>query len=201
MAADRPKALQLDELTVRVAGKTIVERAALEVASGEIVLLIGPSGAGKSILLQLVAGVLDQSSPDVEVEGRIAIGGVEVARARGRTGLVFQDHALFDDLSARDNLMFAMAHRHANHHEQPGSSRADELLAHFGLDHATPVRVMSGGQKQRLAIARTLAHDPEILIYDEPTTGLDPASTEAVVSWIERTHREQGKTTLIVTHD
>src|SRR5262245_20196999 len=170
MAADRSIVLELGDLTVRVAGKTIVERACLEVAAGEIVLMIGPSGAGKSILLQLIAGVIDQSSRDVDVTGRIAIGGVEVSRARGRTGLVFQDHALFDDLSARDNLVFAMAHRQANH-EPPGSRRADELLAHFGLDQATPVRVMSGGQKQRLAIARTLAHDPEIMIYDEPTTG------------------------------
>jgi ABC-type multidrug transport system ATPase subunit/ABC-type transporter Mla maintaining outer membrane lipid asymmetry permease subunit MlaE len=194
--------LKIQDLTVRVGNKLILEKAHLTIHRGEVVLLVGRSGAGKSILLQLICGVLDSSSPDLEVEGSIFVGDQDVLWTRGscRTGLVFQDHALFDDLSARDNLLFAMAHgrRHKN---DSSRARAEDLLRHFGLDNGVKVRVLSGGQKQRLAIARTIAHDPDFLVYDEPTTGLDPAGTKNVVNWIEKTQQEHGKTTLIVTHD
>ncbi|MFO0983010.1 MAG: ABC transporter permease [Planctomycetota bacterium] len=194
-------ALAIRNLSVQIAGKAILEHASLAIHAHELALLIGPSGAGKSILLQLISGVLGPNAPDLVVEGDIEIAGKSVFEraGRGRTGLVFQDHALFDDLSARDNLRFALAHR--SHAVDHGTQRADELLQHFALDNRTPVRVLSGGQKQRLAIARTLAHDPEFLIYDEPTTGLDPQNTQSVVRWIKQTHEELRKTTLIVTHD
>ena len=182
-----------------------MERTSFEVDEGELVLLIGPSGTGKSLLLQILAGVVRSSTPGIEVDGELRVGGEDRlassgARSTHTVGMVFQDHALFDDLTPEQNLLFAHDHRRSSS-DVDRRDEARSLLQEFGLLGTPHVRAMSGGQRQRLAVARTLAQDPEIIIYDEPTTGLDVENADRVARRIEETHRAHGKTSLVVTHD
>lgn len=196
--------VRVRDLTVTAGGRVLLEHTQMLVKAGELVLLLGPSGSGKSILLQLLASVL-HPSPGLGVEGEIWVAGSQVLpKKRGNApsvGLVFQDHALLDDLTPAENLELALDHRTPPPDSARRKAEVQALLYEFGLSPTTPVRSLSGGQRQRLAVARTLAQDPDILIYDEPTTGLDPALAQQVAARIDQTHRGHSKTSLVVTHD
>lgn len=202
--------LVADRFSLRVADRDLLLDTSFTVSEGELLLLVGPSGAGKTLLLQLLASVLRPGENDLAASGTLTLHGVDLLApripGRARVGLVFQDHALFDDLTAPENLEFALDHAAA----AAGAGRLDPaarkarvtaLLEEFGLADVPHVRAMSGGQKQRLALARTLAQDPELIIYDEPTTGLDPRNARRVAERIRDTHRLHGKTSIVVTHD
>lgn len=193
------------DFTLGVANRTLLENARFEIPRGELTLLVGPSGAGKSLLLQLLSSVLRPGEADLFASGTLRLAGHDMLAARGdqapRVGLVFQDHALFDDLSPSENLEFALDHSARELTPEERRKKAATLLEEFGLSGTPHIRALSGGQRQRLAVARTLAQDPELVIFDEPTTGLDPANSKRVAARIASTHREHGKTSIIVTHD
>lgn len=196
--------LEARDLSLRAGDRVLLEHASFAIRPGDLALLIGPSGSGKSLLLQILAGVLDPRQGGIEVRGELRVGDVDLlATGPGsvskRVGMVFQDHALFDDLSAEDNLYFAIDHRQPRGADPRREAQA--LLDDFGLAQLPHVRAMSGGQRQRLAVARTLAQDPEIIIYDEPTTGLDVDNAERVAARIAKTHHDHSKTSVVVTHD
>lgn len=200
----RVPVIRLRGLSVAVAGKKLLEGANLEVFPGECVLLVGPSGSGKSVLLRLLASLVSPDDRDHAVSGDMEIGGTSTLGrydpGRGKTGLVFQDHALFDEYTAGENVVFAR-----DHSRSPGAAAASEralgFLREHGIDPAARVRTLSGGQKQRVAIARAVARDPEVLLYDEPTSALDPRSGRAVADLILNAGRAFGKTSIVVTHD
>lgn len=192
-------------LSVSIAGRPLLSDATFELRRGEWVLLVGPSGTGKTVLLKLLAGIL---RPDrvLRATGQLAFAGRDlIGRGPGpsKVGILFQDHALFDELTPRENLLFALRHRPqaARASGLDENRRAGELLETLGLSEKARIRTMSGGQLQRLALARTLAHDPELVVYDEPTTGLDPANAERVARLIADTHKDGRRTSLVVTHD
>ncbi|MGB0716449.1 MAG: ATP-binding cassette domain-containing protein [Phycisphaerae bacterium] len=194
-------ALRIEGLTIQLPnGRKLLEDTSLVVPKGELLLLVGPSGSGKSTLLSLVAGLSDQDHNPVQVTGDVLVDpGDDGKRRKGRVGLVFQSHALFDELTAQQNVQLAVDHR-------PGGRRgkADEARARLEeLDVRPDIRpsVLSGGEKQRVAVARTLAMDATVLLFDEPTTGLDPARIQDVVRLILQTHRRHKKTVVVVTHD
>ncbi len=198
------------DFTLRVATKPLLENANFEVARGEIVLLVGPSGAGKSLLLQLLASVLRPGEGEISATGTLQLHDTDVLAPRDesspRVGLVFQDHALFDDLTAAENLEFALDHAAIARGENVPTrdereAKVKALLDEFGLAGLPHIRALSGGQRQRLAVARTLAQDPQLIIYDEPTTGLDPVNARRIAARIDETHRAHGKTSILVTHD
>jgi lipoprotein-releasing system ATP-binding protein len=176
----------------------------LDVAQGAMVAVVGPSGVGKSTLLHLI-GLLDR--PD---SGRIEIAGEDVgaldgearARVRNRTiGFVFQHHYLLDELDARDNV--ALPLRIAGESAAEAQTRADELLDAVALTHRAhhyPDQ-LSGGEQQRVAVARALAMRPQLLLADEPTGNLDRANSEAVFGLVRELHLLAGLTSIIVTHD
>ncbi|MEW6742771.1 MAG: ATP-binding cassette domain-containing protein [Planctomycetota bacterium] len=199
-------AIEACDFTMAIAGKILLHQASFDIQQGELVLLVGPSAVGKSLLLQILAGVLSPSSPDLEVSGTLSVAGENILERRHRratrqVGILFQDHALLDDLAPLENIQFAADHAPRSLPARERRRKAQELLREFGLEGAPHVRALSGGQRQRLAVARTLAHDPAVLLYDEPTTGLDPANARRVAARIAETHRRHGKTSLIVTHD
>lgn len=205
--APAPPVIELVDLTVKVAGRALLERVSLVVRKGERVLLVGPSGAGKSVLLRLLTGLLDPDDDDAfEVQGQVRVGGVDVLRASGAAGarlrdavgIVFQDHALLDELTARDNVLFARDHA-ASPRAADAAERALAFLRDHGIDPAARVRTLSGGQRQRVAVARALARDPEVVFFDEPTSALDPRASRAVAALIRDASARA--TSVVVTHD
>ena len=166
----------------------------LEVPAGSALALLGPNGAGKSTLLRLLAGLARPSA------GMLRVGrdDTDRRRTRGRVGYIGHATFLYPALSARENLIFA-ARLHGV--RDPGA-RADALLAAQGLEAAAhrPAGSFSRGMAQRLSIARGLVHEPEILLLDEPFTGLDPAAAERLTAQLARL-RAGGRTLVLVTHE
>ncbi|MDA8743761.1 ABC transporter permease [Rubripirellula amarantea] len=196
VATSKPSSMRLDALEIKLHRDYLLRSTNLTIAAGEITVIVGASGAGKSVLLQTLAGLVSRTGDAINWSGEIAIGS---ANERSRVGIVFQQFALFDELSPTENVQFAIDHRKDK--SQAPSSTAPEWLGLLGIPSRTPTSSLSGGQKQRLAIARTLAGDPDVVLYDEPSSGLDAATGREVAKLIRQTHDRFGRTSVIVTHD
>ena len=181
---------------------TVLDHVDLTVQPGEFVAILGPSGSGKSTLLALAAGLDRPTSGEVRIDGRPIHGMSEDALAllrRRSIGFVFQTFQLLSNLTARENVMLPLellGRADAGH-------RADGLLAVVGLaerGHHYPAQ-LSGGEQQRVAVARAFAPEPSILMADEPTGNLDGATGRVVLDLLLDLRREAGTTLLLVTHD
>jgi putative ABC transport system ATP-binding protein len=174
----------------------------VSIGKGEFVSIMGPSGCGKSTLLNMIGAL------DVPTSGKIVIDGKnlsefgDLAEYRSKKiGFVFQLHNLIPSLSALENVQVPMFSTKLSRKQR--LAKAKKLLRLVGLeerDNNLPNK-LSGGQRQKVAIARALANDPEILIADEPTGSLDSKSGETVLKLLEQVHHEQGVTIILVTHD
>ncbi len=199
--------LEASGVTVRVSGRPLLVDSSFHLERGEIVLLCGPSGTGKTVLLKILCGILRPSSTLIEASGSIRFQGIDLIKRRpprGRIGILFQDHALFDELDPRENVLFALRHRSLAARRASKESEVEEsarLLRTLGLRGDESVRTMSGGQLQRLALARTLAQNPDLLLFDEPTTGLDPTNARRAAELIAAVHQQGARSSLVVTHD
>jgi phospholipid/cholesterol/gamma-HCH transport system ATP-binding protein len=176
----------------------------LSVRRGETMAVIGPSGVGKSVLLKLIIGLHQADA------GRIVVGGVDVTRldeeqlreVRRKVGMLFQGAALFDSLSVGDNVAYGL-HEHYRWSEDRVRARVAECLEWVGLPGSEAIRPadLSGGMKKRVGLARALAPGPEIILYDEPTTGLDPSNTRRINELIVSLQARLGVTSIVITHD
>jgi ABC-type nitrate/sulfonate/bicarbonate transport system ATPase subunit/ABC-type transporter Mla maintaining outer membrane lipid asymmetry permease subunit MlaE len=193
-------ALVVEHLNItRPDGRPLLQDAALRVGPGELVLLVGPSGCGKSTLLLLLGGLLETEADHWDVTGRLACGDREIDLATGHGGVggvVFQNYALFDELDARGNLRIALDHA------PPGTAGLSEQLAAMlaDIDPDQAVSACSGGQRQRLAIVRTVLSNQPVLLFDEPNSGLDIISSRRLVELIRDLCRTMGKPALIAVH-
>ncbi len=181
-----------DGLVMERAGRRIIDNIGLVIEGHGISVVMGPNGAGKSVLLRLLTGLV---SPDA---GRVTWAGRRPDRARAPSvGLVFQKPVLLRR-SSLANVRYAL--RSGGRADR--ARRAGQALARAGLTHlaATPARMLSGGEQQRLALARALAPDPEVLLLDEPCANLDPAATAAIEALI-RDAKARGTRIVLVTHD
>lgn len=181
--------LHIRALTLRLGGATVIDSVDLTLGTTGCTVIMGPNGAGKSLLLKLMHGLLEPTS------GRIAWGDHPPAQVTARQALVFQKPVLLRR-SVAANLDFVLSARAKD------TARRDALLDDVGLAHkaAQPARLLSGGEAQRLALARALATDPEVLFLDEPTASLDPASVQ-VIERIVAQVRARGVRVVFVTHD
>jgi ABC-type Fe3+/spermidine/putrescine transport system ATPase subunit len=188
----------LEELTKRYAGHPVVNGVSLEVADGELFVLLGSSGSGKSTLLRMIAGLSEVDAGRVLLHGRDVTG---LPPARRGVGFVFQSYALFRGMSVAENVEFALSIRGVSRAER--RRRRDELLELVGLAGlgGRMPRQLSGGQQQRVALARALAHRPEVLLLDEPFGALDAKVRVELRRTIRDIQRELGMTTIFVTHD
>jgi putative ABC transport system ATP-binding protein len=175
----------------------------LDVADGEYVSVVGPSGSGKTTLLSVLGGMLSPTTGDVRLQD-VSLFDLPVAKRtelrRQKIGFVFQTFNLVPYLSAQENVQVPLYL--AGRSPQQQAARASELLRQVGLGerlHHKP-RELSIGQQQRVALARTLANDPPIILADEPTGNLDPESRAVVLDFLDELHR-QGRTIVMVTHD
>ncbi len=183
--------LEVKNLTLEIAGKRLVDSIRLTLDARSFTMVMGPNGAGKSLLLRLVHGMLEPSA------GTVLWGGQPLSLAiRQRQAMVFQRPVLLRR-SVAANIDFALGLK-----RQQASERRDEILEHVGLlDHARqPARLLSGGEQQRLALARALVLEPEVLFLDEPTASLDPASVQMIEQIVSTAHRG-GTKIIFISHD
>ncbi len=186
-------------LTHRFGPKTVLADITFEVAPGEILALMGSSGGGKTTLLRCVSGLIRPTQGTVMVGDVDAI--AEPEKARLQMGMVFQQAALFDYMDVRGNILFGV-------HRKFGKQKGEESLVQDTLDqvglkdveHLLPSE-LSGGMRKRVGIARALALKPAVLLYDEPTTGLDPITTYTIDELISGVRERLGVTSLVVSHD
>ena len=184
--------VMFDRVTVRAGVTTIIDRLTLTLASGSPTFVVGPNGAGKSTLLRLCMGL---AAP---IEGRMTWGGRSDPRPT-RRALVFQRPVMLRR-TAEANVAYGLAH--ADYPREKVAARTLELLERVGLSELAmrPARRLSGGEQQRLALARALARDPELLLLDEPTASLDPAATRSVEE-IVRVAAQSGIKIVMASHD
>ena len=185
-------------------GLEVLRGATLEVAKGEILALIGRSGYGKSVLLKHVAGLMRPDRGCVLIDGKDigSLRGKELEQARSRFGFVFQNGALFDSLTVFENVAFPLREK-TKLSEQEIKSRVLSILDEVGLratENKYPAQI-SGGMIRRTALARALVRSPEIMLFDEPSTGLDPIIGRTILNLIDSSHRRFGFTGIIVTHE
>jgi heme exporter protein A len=186
-------ALELRGLTRRYGERLALADVTLSVAAGQTLAVLGPNGAGKTTLLRLLATLLRPHGGEVFVLGHALPD--EGWAVRGRIGLLGHEPLLYRELSARENLAV-----YAALHGLDGEARAEELLAAVAMERRAdePLRTLSRGMVQRVAVCRALLHDPELLLLDEPRANLDPAASELVEPLIGRV---SGRTRVIVSHD
>ncbi|MGH7600292.1 MAG: ABC transporter ATP-binding protein [bacterium] len=182
----------------------VLRGVSLEIEAGHTTAIIGGSGSGKSVLLKHIIGLL---KPD---RGQVLVDGLEIARlpyrelveVRKRIGMVFQGSALFDSMTVGENLAMGLRrHTRLNFYEiQKKVREALAMVGLEGIESKFPAE-LSGGMKKRAAIARALVMSPEVLLYDEPTTGLDPPRADSINQVIYDLNRKLGVTSVVVTHD
>jgi len=176
----------------------------LVIRPAETVTIIGGSGIGKSVTLKLIVGLMKPEAGQVLIEGEdiVPLTEDQLIRVRKKIGMVFQGSALFDSLSVGENIAYPLR-EHTSMSEQEIRERVRETLSLVGLEgieDKDPAE-LSGGMKKRVALARAIALAPRIILYDEPTTGLDPTNTEKINELIVDTDEKLGVTSVVVTHD
>jgi phospholipid/cholesterol/gamma-HCH transport system ATP-binding protein len=179
----------------------------LDLERGKTNIIIGGSGQGKSVLMKHLMGLLKPDEGHIWVDGEdiVPLGDVEMSRLRRKFGMVFQYAALFDSMNVVENIAFPLLERY----DLPRAEvmeRVRDLLARLDLAHVSGIEQkfpaeLSGGQRKRVGLARALIDRPQILLYDEPTTGLDPVATKNVDAMIRRTADEFGVTSVVISHD
>jgi phospholipid/cholesterol/gamma-HCH transport system ATP-binding protein len=196
--------IQFTDVSVRFGDRQILKSISMTVPFGETLAILGGSGAGKTTILRLIEGLLQPDTGSIMIDGQEIVGLSEhqMTRARDRMALVFQGSALFDSLSVHENVGYRLWEQGALS-ETTIEGRIAESLHFVGLDdiaEAMPGE-LSGGMKKRVAIARALASHPRLILYDEPTAGLDPINTHIIRELICRLHSKEHVTQIVVTHD
>jgi len=176
----------------------------VEFPEGCLTYILGSSGAGKSVMLKHILGLLKPDSGRVMVAGKdmTSLKGAELSEHRKVFGMLFQNAALFDDMTVFDNVAFPLV-EHTNLSEAVISERVRRALSILGMptNHDKFPNELSGGMRKRVALARAIIREPSILLYDEPTTGLDPVSRTTVDDLIETLKRELKLTSIVISHD
>jgi phospholipid/cholesterol/gamma-HCH transport system ATP-binding protein len=197
--------VRLDGVSMQFGDHLVLRDITLPVHRGGTLLVIGESGCGKTVLLKLLVGLLRPSAGRVVVEGRDLADRSpdEMTHVRRRFGFLFQGAALFDSLSVYDNVAYPLRALHSLK-EADIRGRVMERLKEVGLPDNAAAQMpaeLSGGMRKRVGLARALALDPEVMLYDEPTTGLDPVMTELINDLILQTRQRRPVTSVVVTHE
>lgn len=191
-------------LSYQVGDQKILRRVNLRVEKGCTVAVMGMSGVGKSTLLKCIAGLVEPVSGQVLIDGANIVGIEERDRSkiRRRMGMVFQYGALFDSLSVYENVSFGLR-RHTNWSEQEIAAVVNETLSMVGLPRTGDLMPseLSGGMQKRVGLARAIAMEPDVVLYDEPTAGLDPITSATIAELIVKTRDQLGVTSVVVSHD
>ncbi len=205
-AVEEPVVIECRNLWLAFGDNLVLEDISFEVREGDNLAIVGVSGVGKSTILKLILRLLVPDSGDVLIDREDInhLSFAEVLKVRQKMGMVFQASALFDSLTVFENVAFPLR-EHMDLPEDELTERVRAALAMVDLSmdelgYRLPAE-LSGGQKKRVGIARAIAHTPKILLYDEPTTGLDPVTARTIVELIKRLQTELDVTSVVVSHD
>lgn len=196
--------IELKQVSKSFGNRHILNGVNLSVADGETLVILGASGSGKSTILKLIIGLLQPDAGDVLIHGQNVTAITEDAwnKVRRHMGMVFQYSALFDSMTIGENVAFGLR-QHENMTEEQIQTVVREKLHMIGLDGIESLMPssLSGGMKKRVSLARAIALNPEIILYDEPTAGLDPIRSTAISHLIRDMQEKMHVTSIVVTHD
>ncbi|MDO9531964.1 MAG: ABC transporter ATP-binding protein [Deltaproteobacteria bacterium] len=197
--------IKIVNLTKSFGGHKVLDGINLTMPTGQITVVIGKSGVGKSVLLKHIIGLLKPDSGQIIIDGQdmSLLKGRQLREFKRRFGVLFQGGALFDSLNVFENIAFPLREK-TRLTETEIAKRVRERLVQMSLSSEVETKFpdeLSGGMKKRVALARAMIQEPEIMFYDEPVTGLDPPMTNTVFHLITKTHQESGYTALMVSHD
>jgi phospholipid/cholesterol/gamma-HCH transport system ATP-binding protein len=177
----------------------------LEVYKGENVVVLGKSGSGKSVLIKCLIGLLTQDAGDIDVlhENVLSLNSKQLDVLRSKVGFLFQSNALYDSMTVRENLEFPLRRHWIKLTTTETNDKVMDVLTNVGLAHTVDMMPaeLSGGMRKRIALARTLILDPEIMLYDEPTTGLDPITGKEISELMLKMGEKYNTSSIIISHD
>lgn len=202
---DKNIVLEIEHLFKSFGKNKVLEDFNLNLNSGENVVVLGKSGSGKSVLIKCIIGLLKADSGSIKIFGEEAtfLTNSKLDQIRARVGFLFQSNALYDSMTVRENLEFPLRRHWIKLTKEETNEMVFEALTDVGLTHTLNMMPseLSGGMRKRVAMARTLILKPEIILYDEPTTGLDPITGKEIIQLMVEIKKKYNTSALIISHD
>jgi len=197
--------IAVDDLHKSFASQKVLNGISLAVKRGETMAVLGRSGTGKSVLLRIIIGLEKPDSGSVRIHGQDIAGLAldQLGEIRKKMGFLFQHAALYDSLTVQQNVAFPLLHHRKEMSKSEQRDRVNQLLAEVGMEsaHAKMPSNISGGMQKRVGLARALALEPDVLLLDEPTAGLDPISSAEIDDLVLKLQQEHHMASIVVTHD
>lgn len=204
LSGERKKVIEVRNLCKSFGDNHVLVNLDLDLYENENIVVLGKSGSGKSVLIKCIVGLMKPDSGSISIFGRdfLSLNEMEMDRIRSRIGFLFQSNALYDSMTVRENLEFPLR----RHRRRPGQNEKElimEALEDVGLGHTIDMMPaeLSGGMRKRIALARTLIMKPNIILYDEPTTGLDSITGKEIIDLMVGIRKKYHAASLIISHD
>lgn len=197
--------IEITNLTKSFGAQEVLKNLSLNLYNGENLVVLGKSGTGKSVLIKCIVGLLSSDSGSINVFGKnvLELNRKELGELREKIGFLFQSGALYDSMTVKENIEFPLRRIKKDLTEKQRDEKINEVLENVGLADALykmPSQ-LSGGMRKRISLARTIAVDPMIMLYDEPTTGLDPVTSDEISLLINDVQKKYKTSSIIITHD
>jgi phospholipid/cholesterol/gamma-HCH transport system ATP-binding protein len=203
--ANSETVIRLEKVCKSFGNNKVLRDFSMILEKGQNIVILGRSGSGKSVLIKCIIGLIKADSGVIHVlqQNMSDIGLHEMDEVRARVGFLFQSNALYDSMTVRENLEFPLRRHRRQMQEKEVNLLVEEALANVGLPHTADMMPseLSGGMRKRIALARTLILKPEIILYDEPTTGLDPITAREISDLIVELGRKYETSSIIISHD